>query len=103
MNWNAYVLRRKIDAGRWLASRGIKDRESFIRAVASLGLEPPDGSQLELMFPDVKTTKVEEVNNESVTVTPEGIDQVATRSVAPEGDGSDLRPDGKRTTKVRSQ
>lgn len=100
MNWNDYVARRSINVSQWLQIRGVSDRESFLKVLADLKVEPPDESQFALMFPEVP--KIEEaVRDESATVTPEGVDQAPTRSVASEGDGTGQRPNRKRTSKVR--
>lgn len=101
MNWNSYVSRRNINVDQWLQARGVVDRVTFTKLLAELGLEPPDEVQLSLMFPDVNPKKVEEVKDASATVSPEGSDQVTTRSVAGEGDGTGERSDGKRSSKVR--
>lgn len=101
MNWNSYILRRNIDVGRWLSTRGIKDSASFLNALSTLGLEPPENEVISSMFPIVKEQQTKEVINEPDTVSPEGSDQVATRSVASEGDGTDQRSDRKRSSKVR--
>ena len=98
MNWELYVSRRKINIPSWMESKGVKTQEDFLRALESLGLEPSGDEVISSLFPQ----KTQEINNESVDVAAEGSDQVATRGVAPEGDGSDLRSDGKRSSKVRS-
>jgi len=99
MNWESYVDRRKIDVSSWMGNRGITSREEFLKALEELKLEPPSDDYMSSLFPQAQP----ETKNESASVAAEGSDQVTTRSVAPEGDGTDLRPDGKRTTKVRSQ
>ena len=99
MNWELYVSRRKLDAKVWAESRNITTREAFLKVIGELGIEPPDDEYLSGLFPQVSTETI----NESAAVTTEGIDQAATRSVAPEGDGVDLRPNGKRASKVRGE
>jgi hypothetical protein len=94
MNWNEYVLRRRVDTSKWLASRGIFDRDQFLVRLKDLELDPPDDAQLAIMFPP-------ESKNESDTLTPERVDTSTSRSLADEGDGSSLRSDGKRSSKVR--
>ena len=91
MNWNEYVTRRRIDSQKWILSRGISTKEQLISELSRLGIDPPDDEQLTTMFPP-------ETKDESVVLTPEGVDPSTTRSVAPEGDGSSVRPDGKRTS-----
>ena len=98
MNWESYVDRRKIDVSSWLGNRGVTNRESFLKLLDELKLEPPNDDYMSSLFPQVSP----ETKNESASVTTEGSDQVTARSVAPEGDGTDLHPDGKRTAKVRS-
>ncbi len=94
MNWNEYVLRRRVDVSKWLASREISDRDQFLVVLKDLELDPPDDVQLVTMFPP-------EPKNESISLTPERVDPSSSRSVADEGDGSSLRTDGKRASKVR--
>ena len=93
MNWNDYVIRRRIDAPRWLASKGISTSVQFLAKMVELDVDPPAEDQLTTMFPP-------EVKNEPAALTPEGIDSSSTRSVVDEGDGSDLRPNGKRAPKL---
>ena len=102
MNWNSYVLRRNINIEQWLRARDIKDAASFLNAIRSLGLEPPEGDTVSSMFPIVKEQQAKEVINESDAVSPEGGDQIAARRVVGEGDGTDQRSDRKRSSKVRS-
>lgn len=98
MNWESYVDRRKIDVSSWLGSRGVTSQEDFLKVLENLKLEPPNDDYMRSLFPQAQP----ETKNESASVAAEGSDQVTARSVAPEGDGTDLRPDGKRTAKVRS-
>ena len=93
MNWNDYVIRRRIDAPRWLASKGISTSEQFLAKMVEIDVDPPAEDQLAIMFPP-------EVKNEPATLTSEGIDTSPTRSVVNEGDRPDLRPNGKRAPKV---
>ena len=97
MNWELYVSRRRIDVAAWVSSKGVKTRDEFVKILEGLGVEPPADDVINALLPQ----KTPETKDESADVTPEGSDQVTTRSVAPEGDGADLRPDGKRSTKVR--
>ena len=98
MNWESYVDRRKIDVSSWLGNRGVTTRESFLKVIEDLKLEPPSDDYTSSLFPQVPP----ETKNESASIAPEGSDQVTAWSVAPEGDRTNLRPDGKRTAKVRS-
>ena len=93
MNWNDYKLRRRIDEQIWLLSKGVVSREQFLGLMTELGVEPPSDEQISIMFPA-------EMKNESVTVTPEGIDTSAPRSLAAEGDGSGVSADGERPPEV---
>jgi len=93
MNWNEYKLRRRIDEQMWLLSKGVVSREQFLGLLSELEVEPPSDEQISIMFPT-------EMKNESVTVTPEGIDPSAARSLADEGDGSGVSTNGKRSSKV---
>ena len=93
MNWNEYVLRRRIDESKWLASRGITTQEQFLSKLLELGIVPPNDERLLSMFPP-------EMKNESVAVTPEGIDTSAPRSLVDEGDGSGVLTDGERPPEV---
>ena len=93
MNWNDYVIRRRIDTPGWLLSKGISTSEQFLAKLTEINVDPPTEDQLTIMFPP-------EVKNEPAALTPEGIDSSSTRSVVDEGDGSDLRPNGKRAPKV---
>lgn len=97
MNWELYVSRRRIDVTTWMTTRNVKTKDDFLRVLESLGVEAPGEEAISSLFPQ----KTPEIKNEPADVTPEGIDQVTTRSLAPEGDGSDLRSDVKRTSKVR--
>ena len=97
MNWELYVNRRKIDVTSWIKSRNVTTRESFLQILGELGLEPPEDSYLSALFPQITP----EPNNESDSISPEGVDQAATRSVADEGDGTDMRSNVKRASKVR--
>lgn len=93
MNWNDYVIRRRIDTPRWLTSKGISTSKQFLAKLIEIDVDPPTEEQLAIMFPP-------EVKNEPATLAPEGIDSPSARSVANEGDGSDLRPNGKRASKI---
>ena len=100
MNWNDYVVRRSIKSDQWLRARGVKDRDSFLKILRDLKVDPPDDSQIALMFP--APPKIEEaVKDEPATITAEGIDQAAPRSVVSEGNGTNQRSDRKRSSKVR--
>ena len=102
MNWNAYTSRRNINAIEWLRSRGVKDRETFLKLLVELNIEPPGDDQIATMFPPAAVPNVVKgVDNGSASVSSEGSDKVATRSVDGEGDGTGQRTDGKRTSKVR--
>lgn len=102
MNWNTYVLRRNVNIDRWLESRSVKDRESFITILKSLNIEPPDDAQLFSMFPPAIPKVEKGVIYESTNVTSEGSDQASARSVVSEGNRADQRSNGKRSSKVRS-
>jgi hypothetical protein len=93
MNWNEYVIRRRIDGSKWLASKGLSTREQFLAKLVEIEVDPPAEDQLVIMFPP-------EVKNEPTVLSPEGIDSSTARSVVNEGDGSDLRSNGKRSSKV---
>ena len=93
MNWNEYVLRRRIDVQKWILSKGISTKEQLISELSRLGIDLPNDEQLATMFPT-------ETKDESVVLTPEGVDPSTTRSLVTEGDGTSVRPDGKRTSKV---
>jgi hypothetical protein len=97
MNWELYVSRRKIDAAAWVKSRNISTKESFLQVISDLHIDPPDELYLSALFPQITP----ESSDESSSSSPEGVDQVATRSVADEGDGADLRSNVERTSKVR--
>ena len=97
MNWELYVNRRKIDVPSWVKSRSISTKESFLQVLNELSLDPPDESYLSSLFPQI----IPESNDESGSIPSERVDQVATRSVADERNRSDLRPNVKRTSKVR--
>ena len=102
MNWNTYVARRGIVPHLWLISRGVTDRESFIQLLSELKIEPPDDEQITLMFPAMQPNTERKIKDESASASTERSDQVATRSVAGEGNGTNQRPDRKRSSKVRS-
>ncbi len=102
MNWNSYVIRRKINVEQWLESKRINDRDSFLREVRLLGLEAPQELELTQMFPPAAPQQNDEVKNESASVTSERSDQVTTRGMAGERDGTDKRSDRKRASKVRN-
>ena len=102
MNWNVYVLRRNVNVEQWLSSRGVNDRDSFVSALASLNIEPPDDEQINSMFPPVVPNAEKGEIYEPANVTSKGSDQASTRSVVSEGDRTNQRSDRKRSTKVRS-
>lgn len=100
MNWNFYVLRRKIDVKTWLQARGINNREQFINHLKSIAIDPPDENEIANMFPQLADTPKE--INESQLATAEGVDQVAPRSVVGEGSVAGLRTSRKQDAKFRS-
>ena len=93
MNWNEYVARRRIDSQRWLQSKGISNEEQFREELARIDIDLPDVEQLTIMFPA-------EMKDGSIVLTPERVDQTSARSLASEGNGPSVRPDGKRSSKV---
>ena len=93
MNWNEYVTRRRIDSQRWLQSKGISNEGQFREELARIDIDLPDAEQLTIMFPA-------EMKDGSIVLTPERVDQASARSLASEGNGTSVRPDGKRSSKV---
>lgn len=93
MNWNEYTVRRRIDSKSWLESKGISSREQFLKKLAEINVDAPSEDQLVAMFPPEK-------KNESLNHAPERIDTSPARSMASEGDGSGVRSNGKRSSKV---
>lgn len=102
MNWNSYVIRRKINVKQWLESRKINDRDSFLREVHSLGLEAPEELELIRMFPPAVIQQSNEVKDEPASITPERSSQTTTWGVVGEGNRTGKRSDRKRTAKVRN-
>lgn len=99
MNWELYVNRRRINVPSWISANGVKNRDDFVRILDGLGVEPPGDDVINALLPK----EIPENKDEPANGTPEGSDQVTTRSVAAEGDRTNLRSDRKRSSKVRSQ
>jgi hypothetical protein len=50
MNWNEYVLRRRLDPKKWLESRSIITIDQFLLSLTEMKVEPPSQEELESMF-----------------------------------------------------
>lgn len=101
MNWNAYVIRRKIDVPTWLKVRGITNREQFINHLRSIAVDPPEDVEILKMFPTQQAVASKE-NDDTQPAAPEGRDQTATRSMAGEGNVSGVRSSRKSDSKFRA-
>jgi len=102
MNWNDYVIRRRINVVDWIKSHGANSRDKFLELMKQLNIVPPSSEQLDRLFEPEKPRSSEmEIKDESNAVTPKGSDQVTTRSMVDEGGQPGTRSDGKRSSKVR--
>ena len=102
MNWNDYVIRRRINVVDWIKSHGADSRDKFLELMNQLNIVPPSFEQLDRLFePENPRSSEMEIKDESSAVTSEGSDQVTTRSLVDEGGQPGARPDGKRPSKVR--
>lgn len=103
MNWNDYIIRRRINVVDWIKSHGTDDRDKFLELMKQLNIVPPPSEQLDRMFETpVPRSSEMEIKDESDAIASEGGGQIATRSVADEGGQPCARPNGKHSSKVRT-
>ena len=101
MNWNEYVLRRRLDPKKWLESRSIITIDQFLLSLTEMKIEPPSQDELESMFLEQPVIIPESRNEPSSVITAAGRDQAASRVMADEKDKHDIHPNGKRNSKIR--
>lgn len=104
MNWNDYVIRRRINVVEWIKSHGTDSRDKFLELLKQLDIVPPLSEQLDRMFKSSDSRLPEtEIKDGSDATPPEGSDQITTRSVVDERGQPCARPKGKHSSKVRSR
>jgi len=101
MNWNEYVLRRRLDPKKWLESRSIITIDQFLLSLTEMKVEPPSQEELESMFLEQPAIIPESRNEPSSVFTAAGRDQAASRVMVDEKDKHDIHPNGKRNSKIR--
>lgn len=102
MNWNDYVIRRRINVVDWIKSHGADSRDKFLELMKRLNIVSPPAEQLDRMFEvSIPMSSETEIKDESDAIASEGGDQIATWSVADEGGQPCARPNGKQHSKVR--
>jgi hypothetical protein len=102
VNWQNYIMRRRINVDQWLIREGISSREDFLSKLKSLSVEPPDEASISSMFPEKQKESIVEDEPKSAD-TAQGIDTASTRSVASQAGEASLRPGGVDAAKLRSR
>jgi hypothetical protein len=68
MEWNNYVIRRRLDATAWIKSRNIMTKEQFLRALTEIKVDPPSEDVMAELFPAKKEPEVVVLESEPATV-----------------------------------
>ncbi len=103
MNWENYILRRRIKADEWILRQDIKTREEFTEKLVELGVLPPDEGTILSLFPVKAVEGIINHEPEAASVATERVDTSTTWGVAPQGGGTDLRSSGNDDTKLRAR
>lgn len=102
MNWQNYVVRRRIDVDQWLVKESISTRETFLTKLGLLSVEPPDDLTISFMFPQEPNESVTEDESKPAN-TAQGFDTTSSRSVAAQAGEDSLHSGGFDNIKLRAR